>query len=117
MSLTDRLKKAITEKKLSQQQLTQNDNVHYTKVGRHGQGDAKPSADVLNRLANTLEVSPDFLMNRTLDDKAQGAPAYQELLSRFTRIENLAEDCRGLQKEILDAFIIKKKLQQPLAYS
>lgn len=61
MSLADRLKTIRTDKKLSQQQLAQLANVHYTNVGRYERGDAKPSADVLNRLAYALEVSPDYL--------------------------------------------------------
>lgn len=117
MSLADRLKKAKTDKKLSQQQLAQNAIVHYTNVGRYERGDAKPSADVLNRLANALEVSPDFLMNGTLDDKTQSSLSDQELLFQFKRIENMPEDRKRLLKEILDAFILKTDLQQKLAHS
>ena len=117
MSLADRLKKARTDKKLSQQQLAQNANVYYTNVGRYERGDAKPSADVLNRLANALEVSPDFLMNGTLDDKAQSSLSDQELLTQFKRIENMPEDRKRLLKEILDVFILKTDLQQKLAHS
>ena len=116
MSLADRLKKARTDKKLSQQQLAQNAYVHYTNVGRYERGDAMPLAEALNRLASALEVSLDFLMNGTLDDKAQSSLSDQELLSQFKRIESMPEGRKKLLKEILDAFILKTDLQQKLAH-
>ncbi len=115
MSLANRLKQERTDKKLSQQQLSQMANVHYTNVGRYERGDAKPSADVLNRLANALEVSPDFLMNGTLDDKAQNAISDQELLSQFKKIDQMPETRKELLKEVIDAFLLKSDLQQKLA--
>ncbi len=116
MSLADRLKKVRTDKKLSQQQLAQMADVHYTNVGRYERGDAKPSADVLNKLATALEVSPDYLMNGTLEDKAEGAISDQELLSQFKKVEQMPENRKRLLKEILDAFILKTDLQQKLAH-
>lgn len=115
MSLADRLKQARTDKKLSQQQLSQLANVHYTNVGRYERGDAKPSADVLNRLANALEVSPDFLMNGTLDDKANSSLTDQELLVQFKKIEQMPEGRKKLLIEVIDAFLLKSDLQQKLA--
>ncbi len=115
MSLAERLKNSRTNKKLSQQKLAELANVHYTNVGRYERGDAKPSADVLNRLANALDVSPDFLMNGTIDDKAQSNISDQELLAQFKKIEQMPEDRKRLIKEILDAFILKTDLQQKLA--
>ncbi len=115
MGLADRLKKARTDKKISQQQLAQQANVHYTNVGRYERGDAKPSADVLNKIANALDTSPDYLMNGTIEDKAHNSISDQELLSQFKKVENMPEKSKRLVKEILDAFILKTDLQQKLA--
>lgn len=114
MSLEERLKKARTNKKISQQKLAVMADVHYTNMGRYERGDAKPSADVLNRLAGALEVSPDYLMNGSIDDKAQSSIFDHELLSQFKRIEQMPDDRKRLLKEILDAFILKTDLQQKL---
>lgn len=116
MSLAERLKISRTDKKISQQKLAEMADVHYTNVGKYERGDAKPSADVLNRLASALEVSPDYLMNGTIDDKAQSSISDQELLTQFKRIEQMPEDRKRLLKEILDAFILKTDLQQKLAH-
>lgn len=116
MSLADRLKQARTDKNLSQQKLSDLANVHYTNVGRYERGDAKPSADVLNRLANALEVSPDFLMNGTLDDKANSSLTDQELLVQFKKIEQMPENRKKLLIEVIDAFLLKSDLQQKLAH-
>lgn len=90
--------------------------VHYTNVGRYELGAAKPSAEVLNRMASALEVSPDYLMNGSINDKAYNSVSDLELLSQFNRIEQMPEDCKRLLKEILDAFILKTDLQQKLAH-
>ncbi|MEM6738440.1 MAG: helix-turn-helix transcriptional regulator [Bacteroidota bacterium] len=104
--LSLKTKQARTDKKLSQQQLAQAANVHYTNVGRYERGDAKPSAEVLNRLANALEVSPDYLMNGTLDDKAESSLSDQELLLQFKKVEQMPEDRKRLLKEVIDAFLL-----------
>ncbi len=116
MSLAERLKKVGTDKKISQQRLAEMADVHYTNVGRYERGDAKPSADVLNRLAGALEVSPDYLTNGSIDDKAQSYISDRELLSQFKRIEQMPEDVKDYLKEIMDAFILKTDLQQKLAH-
>lgn len=45
-------------------------DVHYTNLGKYERGKASPSAGVLQRIAQALELSPDFLINGTLEDKA-----------------------------------------------
>ena len=69
-TLATRLKEARTNKNVSQQQLGKIANVHYTNIGRYERGDAIPSSDVLNKTSRALEISPDFLMNGSLANKA-----------------------------------------------
>ncbi len=115
MSLAARLKQSRTDKKMSQQALADLASVHYTNVGRYERGDAKPSSEVLNRIASALEVSPDYLMNGTLDDKAENMLTDQELLHQFRKIEKMPDDRKRLLKEVIDAFLLKSDLQQKLA--
>ena len=88
MALSTRLKEERTKKRLSQQKLAERSGTHYSNVGRYERGDAKPSADTLNRIAQVLEVSPDYLMNGTLEDKAEGSISDQELLSHLSIQKN-----------------------------
>jgi len=111
MSLSKRLKEERTKKKLSQQKLAELSDTHYSNIGRYERGGARPSAEVLNRIAQVLEVSPDYLINGTLEDKASSSIADQELLNQFKKIEQLSSDKKKIVKEFLDAFIFKSNIQ------
>jgi len=115
-TLATRLKDARTVKGVSQQDLAKQAKVHYTNIGRYERGDAAPSADVLNRIAKALEVSPDFLMNGTLDNKATDMLKDERLLIQFKKIEELPEEKKGLLIEFLDGFIFKSSVHQQLVH-
>ena len=115
MPLADRLKNARKDKKFSQQELARLSNVHYSNIGRYERGDAKPSAEVLNRLAQALDTSPDFLINGTLQDKAENSISDSDLLNQFKKVEKLPEDKKRLVMEFLDAFLFKSQVKQQLA--
>lgn len=110
----DRLLSARKAKNISQQALAKLAKVHFTNVGKYERGEAVPSADVLNRVAKALEVSPDFLLNGTLGDKALDSIKDEELLIQFKKVEQLPNDKKKLVKEFLDAFIFKSNIQQQL---
>ena len=112
MSLQIRLKKARTSKGISQQELEKLSNVHYTNIGRYERGGAKPSAEVLKRLAMALEVSPDYLLNGTIENKADASITDEKLLIRFKKIEQLPAKKKQLLLEFLDGFIFQQTVQQ-----
>lgn len=115
MSLADRIKQARKDKSLSQQALADLSNVHISNIGRYERGDANPSAEVLNRIAQALDVSPDYLINGTLQDKAENTISDNELLIMFKKVEKLPADKKRLVKEFLDSFLFKDNIQQQLA--
>jgi transcriptional regulator with XRE-family HTH domain len=112
MSFAIRLKKARVDKGLSQTELASLVGIHYTQIGRYENKGSQPSADVLAKLANALEISSDFLMNGTSDDLAGNTLTDKELLNQFKIIEKLPEKDRSVVKVFLDAFITKGKLKQ-----
>lgn len=113
--LSKRLQEARKHKSLSQQELAAQAKVHYTNIGRYERGEANPAADILNRIAQVLEVSPDWLMNGTLQDKAKETIEDEELLIQFRKIEKLPGEKKKIVKELLEAFIFKADLQKQLA--
>lgn len=115
MSLNQRLKDERTKHGFSQQKLAELTDTHYSNIGRYERGAAKPSAEVLNRIAQVLEVSPDYLINGTMEDKANNSISDQELLNQFKKVEQFPNDKKKLVKEFLNAFIITTNLQQQLA--
>lgn len=112
MSFAQRLKKARIEKNLSQTDLGGLVGIHYTQIGRYENKGAQPSADVLSKLANALEISADFLMNGNSNDLADNSITDKELLNQFKTIEKFEESDKSVVKILLDAFITKKKVQQ-----
>jgi len=112
MNFGQRLKKARLDKGFSQTELAGQVGIHYTQIGRYETKGAQPSAEVLSKLANTLEVSSDFLTNGTSDDLADSSLTDKELLNQFKQIEKMPEAKRSVVKEFLDAFITKDKLRK-----
>jgi len=113
--LSDRLLEARKGKGISQQELGKLSKVHFTNIGKYERGEATPASDILNRIAKALDVTTDFLMNGTMQDKSAEAISDEELLSQFRKIEKLPADKKKLVKEFLDAFIFKADLQKQLA--
>jgi transcriptional regulator with XRE-family HTH domain len=115
MTLGERLRQERKRKKISQQELATLSGTHYSNIGRYERGDAKPSAELLSRIAQVLEVSPDYLINGTIEDKAASMITDQELLLQFQKVEKMPEARKKLVKEFLDAFILKESLKQQLS--
>ena len=88
--------------------------LYYTNIGRYERGEAVPSANVLNNLAQALDVTPDYLINGTLEDKAENTISDNELLMQFKKVEKLPGDKKKLVKEFLDAFLFKDNVQKQL---
>lgn len=111
-TLAERLKEGRKAKGVSQQALAELAQVHYTNIGKYERGEANPSAAVLNRIAQALELSPDFLINGTLEDKAGSSIHDERLLQQFRKIERLPENKKAILIEFLDGFIFKANVQQ-----
>lgn len=108
----ERIINARKQKELSQQELAKLVKVHFTNIGKYEREEAIPSADVLNRIAKALDVTTDFLLNGTLQDKARNTVKDDDLLMLFKKVEQLPNDKKKLVKEFLDAFVFKASVQQ-----
>lgn len=112
MSFAQRLKKARTDKGLSQTELGNLAGIHYTQIGRYENKGAQPSADVLSKLANVLGVSSDYLTNGSTDELAENTLSDKELLNQFKAIEKMPDTDKSVIKTLIDAFITKRRIQQ-----
>jgi len=111
MSFGERLRTARTQKALTQSQLAEAVGIHYTQVGRYEKKGAVPAADVLTRLADALGVSGDYLMNGTADEHAATQLNDRDLLEHFREVERMPPEDRNVVKQLIDAFITKRKLR------
>ena len=112
MEFKDRIKQARTKKGLSQSKLAKAIGVHVTNISRYERGENRPTSEVLTKLANELDVTSDFLMDGSMDDKAQGSISDKELLSQFQRVSKMDNKNKVIVKELLEAFLLKTDLQQ-----
>jgi transcriptional regulator with XRE-family HTH domain len=112
MEFKERIKEARVKKGLSQSQLSKAIGVHVTNISRYERGENRPTSDVLTKLANELDVTADFLMDGSMDDKAQSSISDKELLSQFQKVSLLSNDRKAIVKELLEAFLLKSDLQQ-----
>jgi transcriptional regulator with XRE-family HTH domain len=107
----ERLRSLRKQKNLSQTELGQLAELHYTHIGRYERGTSRPSGDTLKRLADALDVSSDYLLEGASDDAAKAKFEDRELLRQFQEVEQIPEEDKKVVKTLLDAFLIKKHLQ------
>lgn len=115
MEFKDRLKAARTKQNLSQSALAKKVNVHVTNISRYERGENRPTTEVLNRMAEALEVTSDYLMNGSTEDVAGETISDKELLNLFKKVNTLPGEKKKLVKEFLDAFLFKNDIHQKLA--
>ena len=97
---------------MSQTDLAKLVGIHYTQIGRYEKKGAQPSADVLNKLADTLGTTTDFLMNGSDDDVVSAQLTDKELLNQFKEVEKLNQEDKHLVKTFIDAFLTKRHIQK-----
>ena len=107
-----RLRKLRTGKSLSQGDLAKLVDVHYNNISRYERGESRPTAKALKALANALDVSTDYLYDGVEEDAAVADLKDKELLTMFAEIENFPDADKEAIKNVIDAFIKRRKHQQ-----
>jgi transcriptional regulator with XRE-family HTH domain len=100
------------KKNLSQTDLAQIVGLSYAQIGRYETKGSQPPAEVLNKLAETLDTTVDYLINGDTNEKAKSTLKDAELLQQFKAVEQLNDDDRSVIKKVIGAFIIQSKLRQ-----
>jgi transcriptional regulator with XRE-family HTH domain len=108
----DRLRALRRQKNLSQTELGDLVGLHFTHISRYERGLSRPSADTLKRLADALGVSGDYLLEGSTEEAAKARFEDRDLLRRFQEVQDLPDRDKEIVKELLDAFLTKRQLQQ-----
>jgi transcriptional regulator with XRE-family HTH domain len=111
MNLGQRIQELRKKANLSQGDLASKIEISYPQMSRYEIKNVQPPADVLKRLADVFGVSIDYLVNGTLEQKAERSLEDNELLQQFKEVEQMNDDDRSTIKKLIDAFITKKKVQ------
>lgn len=112
MGISERIKNLRIAKKLTQSELANKVGLSYVQIGRYETGKSAPSAEVLNKLADALDTTNDYLMNGSEEEIAAGQISDKELLNQFKEVEKLNPEDKYLVKTFLDAFITKRHIQK-----
>ena len=102
---SDNLKKAREAKGLSQTELAKRSGLQPSAVSHFETGRRAPSFDNLKRLADTLEVTTDFLIGREIDPKTSG-PTLQSI---FRNAQEMADDDRQQLAKFAEFLASQKK--------
>ena len=114
-SFGQRLREAREAKDLTKDKLGKLVKVHYSQIGRYERNEASPSADVLKKIANALDVSTDYLMNGTTADLAAENIQDKTLINQFNRISELSEENKNVVSKLIDAFLFQQEMKKKLA--
>jgi len=103
--LGNRIQELRKKQKLSQVELAVRINVSKSQMIRYETKGVQPPADILNKLADVLGTSVDYLINGNTGEKAQAALKNTELLQKFKEVETLPEREQSVLLEIIGAYI------------
>jgi len=115
MGFAENLKKYRTIKGMSQDELAKRINSHAVQFSRYERGLSAPSIEVVQKIAEVLEVSIDELVFGDKDQKIEQTIKDRELINLFQKVELLNDKQKETVKELLNAFIFQKDIQQKLA--
>lgn len=111
-ALGERISLLRKQKGLSQTELAKLVDISYAQIGRYETKGAQPPAEILKKIADTLDTTTDFLISGDKDEKAKATLNDAELLQQFKEVDKMNNDDKNTIKKLIDAFITKGKLKQ-----
>ncbi len=91
------------QKGWSQNELATKAGVSHVMIGKYERGDAMPSLEVANKIANVLEVSLDYLVGEAIN-----ANLDKQNLKRLEELELLESDKRKVIYDLIDTYKLDK---------
>jgi transcriptional regulator with XRE-family HTH domain len=115
MKVGDRIKELRTQKQLTQSNLADMVGLTYVQIGRYETYKSTPSSDILQKLAEALDTTTDFLMNGNNNDVVAAQLVDKDLITQYKRIEQLNNEDKYLLKRFINSFLLSAELQSKLA--
>ena len=104
-NLGERIQQLRKELNFSQLGLANEIGVSKAQMNRYENQGVQPPADVLNKMANTLNTSMDYLVNGDIDEKATEHLKNTLLLQKFKELEQLPKDELEVILKMVSAYI------------
>jgi len=106
-----RLKALRVQKNLSQQELAEKAGLSNILVSRYERGVSRPAADKLKQIADTLEVSTDYLLEGKEEGGTRVRFGDRKVLDLFQQIEQLPDSEKKFVIQVLDALLTNHKFK------
>jgi len=103
--LGKRIQELRKQHNISQNELADRVNVSKAQMSRYEVKGVQPPADILNKIAEVLGTSVDYLINGNTDEKAKASLKNTELIQRFKDIEALPEEEQNVLLQVISAYI------------
>lgn len=114
MTLGRKIAKLRKSKGWTQTQLAEKVGVHPSHITRWERDKNQPAAGALSDLATHLEVTIEEITSvpskRVLDESIQD----KDLLAHFKKVQDLDEKDQATILQVIDAFLVKKRMQEAL---
>ena len=101
-----RLRYLRKQRNLSQTELGELSDIHFSHISRYERGAAQPTADTLKRLSDALKISVAHLVEDS-DNPIEDPEIRQQL----REIESLPEKDRQVVKRLLGAFLFEQRVK------
>jgi transcriptional regulator with XRE-family HTH domain len=95
------------EKKLSQTDLANKSGVSREMIGKYERDEAVPSIEAAKKIADSLDVSLDFLVGEGVNSKFD-----KKTLKRLNELEHLETDKKNTLFDIIDTYIRDAKARK-----
>lgn len=112
MSLGTKIKELRKEKGLSQADLGKLADVHEKLLSKYEHERIVPTADTLKKISRALQVSADYLIFENVPREGKVELKDLELFTMFKEAEDLEQDERETIKKVIDAMIVKSKVEK-----
>ncbi len=114
LSLGEKIKLLRKEKGFSQTFLEKKSGVNSKLLSKYENGRIVPTADTLRKLAEGLEISSDYLIFDNVPKDGISRFKDIELFEKFKEVERMDIENKAMIKNLIDAVIIKNKVQAAL---
>ena len=114
MTLGEKIKQLRQEKGYSQTFLEKKSGVNSKLLSKYENGRIIPTADTLRKIAEGLDISADYLIFDNVPKDGRCQLNDLELFERFKEVERMDSENRKMIVNLIDAVIIKTKVQQAI---
>lgn len=111
MTLGEKIRRIRSEKGLSQAALEKISGVNSKLLSKYENERIVPTADTLKKIAEALEISADYLIFDNAPRSGLSKLTDLELFEKFLQVEKMAPENRNMIKNLIDAVIIKSKVE------